>query len=318
MKKILKNAPRYTLSNEKDAQIVSELNKLKSHKQTPLTGDYFISLTRFIMSNIKKFAAIGLAVAVVAVVALSGVFQAQTTYASHLENAEKALQELQLLQNSGEEVNQEMVQALIQEAVQETNAALKALEAAKNEGSAEDFNSALMEIKAVQEKSMTMFKNFEGQENEAVQQMVQETNQQHQRVMQMLGEQSGETVREQTHLQNAEQALNQLQLMQQDSEEADPQQVRVLSQKVVQEMNSALEEAKQKQEAEQKQQALQEIQAVQEQAMNMFKNFEEEAVGEAVQSMEQQQERTREMLGEQAGEIIQEQTQVQNKVYSGN
>jgi hypothetical protein len=287
---------------------------LRNHKPTPFLGDYFISLTNNIMGNFKKIAAIAAAIGLVVVVGMSGVFQAQTTYASHLENAEKALQELQLLQNSGEEVNQARVQELIQEVVNETNAAF---ELAKKEHSGEGYQGALMEIKAVQTKSITMFQKYEGEDNEAVKQMLQETNQQHERVMQMLGEQSGETVREQNHLENAEQTLNQLQKMQQEGEEKDPEQVRELTQKVVQEMNSALDMAEQKQEAEQKQHALQEVQAVQEKAMNMFSDLEGEAAQEAIQRMEQQQERTRNMLGEQAGAMVQEQTMEQNKMYSG-
>ncbi|MFC1599497.1 hypothetical protein ACFL3T_00530 [Patescibacteria group bacterium] len=311
MNKILKNAQKYSVSKKKNAQIISELNNLKYIKP--------ISLTKMIMTNFKKFAAIAVALAVVAVVGLSGVFQAQTTYASHLENAEKALQELQMMQNEGAETNEERVKELVQEIVRETNAALVLAE--EEEG--EQLQQALMEVKAVQEQSMSMFQKYEGEGNADTGEALKEMEQVRERVREMLGEQSGEMIQEQTqnqeqkHLEKAEKALGQMEVMQNQGEEVDPVQVRTLAQEVVQETGSALEIAEQKQEGEEKQQALMEVQAVQEKSMNMFKNFEEDAVGEALQEAEQNHERVRKMLGDQTGEMVQEQTQVQNNMKSG-
>lgn len=283
---ILKSAKKYSVSAQKDAQIKRNLSALKP-----------ISLTNVFM-NAKKFAAVVAALAIVAVVGFSGVFQAGTTYASHLENAEKALQELQLLQNSGEEVNQERVQELMQEVVSETNAAMAL---AENESEGTQLQKALGEVKAVQEKSMSMFQKFEGEDNDAVMTMTREMQQKHERVMEMLGEQSGEQVKIQAHLEEAEQALNQLQEMQKNGEDTDPEQVRELAQKVVQSTNSALEEAKGAQEGEQMQQALQEVQQVQEKAMEMFKQYEGEEMGEQLKEAQQQHAQVQQMLGAQAG-----------------
>lgn len=187
IKEILKNAKQYSVGEKKNAQILQELKALKHARPAP-----FISLTNFIMGNYKKLAAIVAALAIVAVVGLTGVLQSQTTYASHLENAEKALQELQVMQNEGVEVNQERIRELIQEVVNETNAAFAL---AEKEG--EQMQKALGEVKQVQEKSMNMFKNYEGEGNSSIDEAVKEMEQQHERARNMLGEQSGELVQEQ-------------------------------------------------------------------------------------------------------------------------
>jgi cytochrome c556 len=191
---ILKNAREYSVSEKKDAQIRNELNSLRHNKPTPVTGGYFISLTNVVMSNYKKFAAVVAALAIVAVVGLSGVLQTPTTYASHLENAEQALQELQAMQNEGADLDAAQVRELVQEIMQETNAAL-ALAEQEQEG--EQIQKALQEVKRVQEKSMNMFKNHEGGGGDSVGEALQEAEQQHERVRKMLGEQSGEMVQEQ-------------------------------------------------------------------------------------------------------------------------
>ena len=195
MKEILKNARKYTVSKKKDAQIINELNNLRNIKSTPLLGDYLILLTNMIMSNYKKIGALVVALGLVAVVGLSGVFQGQTAFANHLENTEKALQELQVMQNEGTDTNEERVRELVQEIVRETNAALALAEGEEGEQK----QKALQEVKEVQEKSMNMFKNFEG---EAVAQALQEAEQNHERVREMLGDQTGEMVQEQTQGQN--------------------------------------------------------------------------------------------------------------------
>ncbi|MFC1647570.1 hypothetical protein ACFL10_01085 [Patescibacteria group bacterium] len=310
MNKILKNAQKYSVSKKKDVQIISELNNLKYIKP--------ISLTNMIMTNFKKIAAIVAVLAVVAVVGFSGAFQPQTTYASHLENAEKALQELQVMQNEGADTKEERVRELVQEIVRETNAALAL---AEKEAAGEKLQKALKDVQQVQEKSMVMFQKYEGEGSADTGEALKEMEQVRERVRKMLGDQTGEMVQEQNqeqkHLQNAEKALGQMEVMQNQGEEVDPVQVRTLAQEVVQETGSALEIAEQKQEGEEKQQALMEVQAVQEKSMNMFKNFEEDAVGEALQEAEQNHERVRKMLGDQTGEMVQEQTQAQNKTESG-
>ncbi len=299
---ILKNTKKYSVSEKKDAQIRNELNALKQVKP--------ISLTNVIMGNYKKFAAVVAALAIVAVVGVSGVLQSQTTYASHLENAEQALQELQLLQNEGVDADQERVRELVQEVMEETNAALAL---AEKEPAGDQLQKALGEVKSVQEKSMNMFQKYEGEGNSSVEEAVKETQQNQERVMKMLGEQSGEMVREQVqepaqeqkHLENAEKALEKLQVMQKDGEDADPEQVRGLVQEVMQETGSALMLAEQKQEGEQMQKALQEVQQVQEKTMEMLKKYEGEengSVGEALKETEQSHERVKKMLGEQSGD----------------
>jgi len=151
---ILRNAKQYDLSEAKNQEILRAVDRMEV-KSVPAMGTSYISLTNFIMSNIKKIAATMAVVALVLGVSFSGVLGGgQTAYASHLEKAAEALHALEMLQVSGEDADAERIQELVQEVVQETK---MAMEAAGKDADGEQLQKALQEIQQFQERSMNAF-----------------------------------------------------------------------------------------------------------------------------------------------------------------
>ena len=152
---ILRDAQSYDLSESKNAEILRAVGRMEI-QSVPVMGTSYISLTTFIMSNIKKIAATMAVVALVLGVSFSGVIGGgQTAYASHLENAAEALHSLEMLQISGEDASAEEIQKLVQEIVQETK---MAMESAEKDAEGEQLQKALMEIEQVQARTMNAFK----------------------------------------------------------------------------------------------------------------------------------------------------------------
>jgi hypothetical protein len=152
---ILRDAKSYDLSESKNAEILQAVGRMEV-QSVPVMGTSHISLTTFIMSNIKKIAATMVVVALVLGVNFSGVIGGgQTAYASHLENAAEALHSLEMLQVSGEDASAEEIQKLVQEVVQETK---MAMESAEKDAEGEQLEKALKEIEQVQARTMNAFK----------------------------------------------------------------------------------------------------------------------------------------------------------------
>ncbi|MBU1446330.1 hypothetical protein KKD70_03650 [Patescibacteria group bacterium] len=151
---ILRNAKQYDLSEAKNQEILRAVDRMEV-KSVPAMGTSYISLTNFIMSNIKKIAATMAVVAIVLGVSFSGVIGGgQTAYASHLEKAAEALHALEMLQVSGEDADAERIQELVQEVVQETKMAMESVE---KDAEGEQLQKALQEIQQFQERSMNAF-----------------------------------------------------------------------------------------------------------------------------------------------------------------
>lgn len=152
---MLRDAKSYDLSESKNAEILRAVGRMEV-QSVPVMGTSHISLTNFIMSNIKKIAATMAVVALVLGVSFSGVIGGgQTAYASHLENAADALHALEMLQVSGEDASAEEIQKLVQEIVQETK---MAMESAEKDAEGEQLEKALQEIQQVQERTKNAFK----------------------------------------------------------------------------------------------------------------------------------------------------------------
>lgn len=154
IKELLKGLPQYEVSRKKDAEILKALDALRlSNPRRSFQPHFFISLTTILMSNVKKYGALA-AILVLLVFFAGRSFFSQTTYAHHLENAEKALMELQELQSSGAEADDEKVQELAAEVARETEEALKL---AQESLSGDELEQALSDIEEFQEKAQEVF-----------------------------------------------------------------------------------------------------------------------------------------------------------------